>query len=292
MIQFRFNHHKTHRTGVRLALWACLLQAFAWAQPPKFQKVYGGYSYDQGNDLIQMPDTGYLLLCTSGSFSASSDLYLLKVDKAGNYEWQHTYGGPEIEGACKIKLTQDGNIAMAGHTASFPGRSYDFYLVKAALNGDTIWTKHYGSNEWDFANSMDTCADGGFVLAGKTYDTGNAFSDILIVKTDANGNEQWQKKIGGIKDEVANAIISVPDGYVICGTTESIGSGGKDIYVAMLDITGNVLWERTFGEQNNDEGTSCYLSSENIIVVGGKITLGSYPLNYNTFFIGNLAIAQ
>jgi len=258
---------------------------FAEAQTLKFQKVYGGYSYDYGNDLIQTPDTGYLLLCTSNSFSNSSDIYLLKVDKSGAYMWQHTYGGNEIEGACKIKLTDDGNIAMAGHTSSYLNTSYDFYLIKANMNGDTLWTKHYGTNEWDFANSMDTCADGGFIMAGKTYDTGNAYSDILIVKTDADGNELWQKKIGGGLDDVANSIISIPGGYIVCGSTESIGMGGNDIYVFKTDLNGNIIWERTFGEIYNDEGTTCFLDNENLIVVGGKMTLSSYPNNFNTFLV-------
>jgi hypothetical protein len=254
-----------------------------FAQTLKFQKVYGGYSYDYGNDLIQTPDTGYLLLCTSNSFSSSSDIYLLKVDKLGAYQWQHTYGGTEIEGACKIKLTQDGNIAMAGHTSSYLSSSYDFYLVKANMNGDTIWTKHYGTNEWDFANSMDTCADGGFILAGKTYETGNAYSDILIVKTDADGNQQWQKKIGGLKDEVANSIISISDGFLICGTTSSNGSGGSDIYVCKLDLNGTLIWENYYGNEFNDEGTGIYLSIDNSIVFSGNRTTPVFPSNFNTY---------
>ena len=270
---------------LRATIVACLISVVAWAQPQKFQKVYGGYSYDQGNDLIQLPDTGYLLLCTSGSFSSSSDIYLLKVDKQGNYEWQHTYGGQDIEGACKIKLTQDGHIAMAGHTNSYPGKSYDFYLVKAALNGDTVWTKHYGSNEWDFANSMDTCADGGFIMAGKTYDTGNAFSDILIVKTDADGNELWQKKIGGNKDDVANSIISLVDGYILCGTTESIGAGGKDIYVVKVDLNGNVIWERTLGGAEDDVGNSSVLTFDGKILCAGGVKSFGFPLNFNSYLM-------
>ena len=255
------------------------------AQTQKFQKVYGGYSYDQGNDLIQMADTGYLLLCTSNSFSTSSDIYLLKVDKLGNYEWQHTYGGNEIEGACKIKFTNDGNIVLAGHTSSFVNNSYDFYLIKANMQGDTIWTKHYGGIEWDFANSMDTCADGGFIMAGKTYDTGNQFSDMLIIKVDANGNEQWQKKIGGNNDDVANAIATVSDGYLICGSTKSIGSGSNDIYVIKLDINGNLIWERTFGDIYDDEGANAYVESSGLLVISGKTKLFNYPNNYNTFLI-------
>lgn len=255
----------------------------AIAQTQKFQKVYGGYSYDYGNDLVQTPDSGYLLLCTSNSFSANSDIYLLKVDKLGNYQWQHTYGGTEIEGACKIKFTQDGNIAMAGHSSSYLYNSYDFYLVKANMNGDTIWTKHYGTQEWDFANSMDTCADGGFIMAGKTYDTNNEFSDILIIKTDADGNEQWQKKIGGIKDDVANAIISIPDGYLICGTTGTGIYGGSDIYVFKIDLNGNILWENFFGNEFEDEGTSIYLSMDNSIVFSGNRTTPQYYGNFNTY---------
>ena len=270
---------------VTLALCFIIVLAafFAEAQTLKFQKVYGGYSYDYGNDLVQTADSGYLLLCTSNSFSNSSDIYLLKVDQQGNYEWQRTYGGNEIEGACKIKFTQDGNIAMAGHTSSYLNNSYDFYLIKANLNGDTLWTKHYGTNEWDFANSMDTCADGGFIMAGKTYDTGNAFSDILIVKTDTDGNEQWRKTIGGNKDDVANSIISIPDGYLICGTTASNGNGGNDIYVCKLDLTGSILWENYYGNEFDDEGTSIYLSEDYSIVFSGNRTTPIYPNNFNTY---------
>ena len=258
---------------------------FAEAQTQKFQKVYGGYSYDYGNDLIQTADSGYLLLCTSNSFSYSSDIYLLKVDQEGNYEWQRTYGGNEIEGACKIKFTQDGNIAMAGHTSSYLNTSYDFYLVKANMNGDTLWTKHYGTSEWDFANSMDTCADGGFIMAGKTYDTGNAFSDILIVKTDADGNEQWQKKVGGIKDDIANSILTLDDGYLICGTTESIGAGLKDIYIVKIDLSGNFVWERTLGGTEDDVANSIMIAYDNSIVCGGGVKSYGFPLNYNSYLM-------
>ena len=255
------------------------------AQTQKFQKVYGGYSYDYGNDLLQTPDTGYLLLCTSNSFSGSSDIYLLKVDKLGMYEWQHTYGGTEIEGACKIKFTQDGNLAMAGHTSSYINSTYDFYLVKAQMNGDTIWTKHYGTNDWDFANSMDTCSDGGFIMAGKTYDTGNAYSDILIIKTDAEGNEQWQKKIGGNKDDVANSIITIPDGYLICGTTNSNNNLNKDIYLVKIDLNGSIVSENFFGENGNDEGGDIIQKTDGKYALACSSHSLSFPQNYNNLII-------
>jgi hypothetical protein len=270
---------------ISLCLVIVFASFFAEAQTLKFQKVYGGYSYDYGNDLIQTADSGYLLLCTSNSFSNSSDFYLLKVDQQGNYEWQHTYGGNEIEGACKIKFTQDGNIVIAGHTSSYLNNSYDFYLVKANMNGDTLWTKHYGTNEWDFANSMDTCADGGFIMAGKTYDTGNAYSDIMIVKTDADGNEQWQKKIGGNLDDVANSILSTTDGYLLCGATNSIGAGGKDIYIVKIDLSGNVVWERTLGGNQDDVSNSLMITYDNGIVCGGGVKSYGFPSNYNSYLM-------
>lgn len=261
------------------------------AQTQKFQKVLGGYSYDYGNDLVQTADTGYLLLSSSNSFSGSSDIYLLKVDKLGNYQWQHTYGGNEIEAACKIKYTQDGNLALAGYTSSFLNSTYDFYLIKANMNGDTIWTKHYGTNEWDFANSMDTCSDGGYILAGKTYDSGNAFSDILVIKTDANGDEEWRKKIGGNKDEVANSIFTFNDGYIICGTTESIGAGGKDIYVIKIDLSGNIVWERTLGGSQDDTGESVLLDIvHNELIVGGNTKSFGIDLYYN-FYLQKLSLS-
>jgi hypothetical protein len=275
------------KLGLLFGLWIAIqsMNFSAFGQSQKFQKVYGGYSYDYGNDLVQTADTGYLLLCTSNSFSSSSDIYLLKVDQFGAYQWQRTYGDSEIEGACKIKFTQDGNLAIAGHTSSFLYNSYDFYLIKANMNGDTLWTKHYGTTEWDFANSMDTCADGGFILAGKTYDTGNAYSDILIVKTDSNGNEQWRKQIGGNKDDVANEIITTSDGYFFCGTTESIGSGGKDIYIVKVDLTGNLIWERTLGGEEDDIGNSLMISADNKLVCGGGVKSYGFPNNFNSYLM-------
>ncbi|MFN4812160.1 MAG: T9SS type A sorting domain-containing protein, partial [Bacteroidota bacterium] len=129
----------------------------------------------------------------------------------------------------------------------------------------------------------DTCADGGFIMAGKTYDTGNAFSDILIVKADADGNELWQKKIGGNKDDVANSIVSTPNGYLICGTSFSAGNGGSDIYVALIDFSGNIVWENYYGDEYNDEGTGIYLSADNSVVFCGNRTTPDYPNNFNTY---------
>ena len=206
------------------------------AQTIKFQKVYGGYSYDYGNDLIQLEDTGYVLLCTSASQTGNSQVYLLKVDKNGTFEWQRNYGGEQIEGASEIKKCADGNLIMAGYTSSFGNGSYYFYLLKTDANGDSIWTKHYGGDDWDFAYSMDTCADGGYIMAGKTYTNGSATSDILIIKVDENGTVQWTKTIGGNLNEVANSIITLADGYAICGTTEQGNIGGKDIYVFKIDL--------------------------------------------------------
>lgn len=285
-----FNRYFNLFSLILLSLIQLMTYVDVNAQVQKFQKVYGGYSYDSGNDLIQTSDTGYMLLCTSNSFSSSSDIYLLKVDKYGAYVWQRTYGGSEIEGACKIKFTQDGNVVIAGHTSSFTNATYDFYLIKANMNGDTLWTKHYGTSEWDFANSMDTCSDGGFIMAGKTYDTGNAYSDILVVKTDADGNEQWRKTIGGNKDDVANSIITVSDGYIICGTTESIGAGGKDIYVVKVDLSGILIWEKTLGGTENDDGESVIFDSNNNNLIIGANTKSFGISQFYNFYLQKLSL--
>ncbi len=285
---------KTPQTILNISLYLCFLVLSLFgslrvqAQVQKFQKIYGGYAYEQGVDLIQTPDTGYLLLNNSSSYSPSADLYLLKVNKAGIYEWQRTYGRSETEGACKIKITADGNIAMAGYTGSYTDVSYDYYLVKTSALGDTLWSKHYGTSDWDIATSMDTTTDGGFILVGNTYDTGNSYTDIFIVKTDADGNQLWQVKKGGNLNEEAADVLSLNDGYLICGTTESIGNGKKDIYVIRLDLNGNTLWETTLGGAEDDSGESILLNAaNNEIVVGANTKSFGNPL-INNFFIQKL----
>src|SRR5689334_5765916 len=72
----------------------------------------------------------------------------------------------------------------------------------------------------------------------------------------------WQRTIGAGNTEVLTSMIIGPDkSIVLCGYSNSSASGnktsdsfgGNDYWVVKLDSTGNVLWNNTYGGNDDDK---------------------------------------
>jgi len=104
------------------------------------------------------------------------------------------------------------------------------------------WNKTYGKTNRDFAEALVQTADGGYALAGRTESFGAGSLDFWLVKTDANGNMQWNKTYGGTSEDRANALVQTTDGgYAIAGYTTSFGAGDEDAWLIKTDAAGNAL---------------------------------------------------
>jgi hypothetical protein len=121
-----------------------------------------------------------------------------------------------------------------------------------------------GSEEgWD----IEQTADGGFVMLGSTTNAETNDRDVLLVKTDASGNQQWLKKYGGPADQVGRSLIISSDGrLVMCGSTVTDTINNimrRSIYALVTDASGTVLSENVFGIDTLDEyGTAVAESPE------------------------------
>ena len=210
-------------------------------------KTYGGPNHDAGMDVKQTLDGGYIVIGTTNPAPIPvflDDIYVLKTDSSGDSLWTQTYGGEFSDSGGYIQQTQDGGYIIVGNlgSAPFPNCLYDVYLIKINADGDTIWTRTYGGNDWDGGKSVQQTVDGGFIIAGYTISFGSGGSDAYIIKTDANGDSVWTLTLGGVEDDIGNSIKQTEDDrYIIAGTTYSYGAGLGDVWLIRLDSEGSFI---------------------------------------------------
>lgn len=100
-------------------------------------------------------------------------------------------------------------------------------------------------------------ADGGQLTLETTKHYEKRATEILLTKTNADGNEEWFKFYGGRSYDKASDFIKTMDGgYAIIGSTSSYGKGNYDMYLIKVDKEGNEEWSQTYGEFYNEYGYS------------------------------------
>jgi hypothetical protein len=180
-----------------------------------------------------------------------------------------TYGGTENKWAYSVRQTSYGGYIVAGYKYSFGLDSIDIFLIKTDANGNIIWAKTYGGINWDEAYSVQQTSDGGYIVAGYTESFG-AGGDILLIKTDANGNIIWAKTYGGINWDEAHSVQQTSDGgYIVVGYTYSFGAG-SNIFLIKTDANGNIIWAKTYRGISGDEAYSVQQTSDGGYIVAGR----------------------
>ncbi|MCH8904253.1 MAG: T9SS type A sorting domain-containing protein [Bacteroidetes bacterium] len=248
----------------------------------EWSRLYGG-TQDEGDsyqftEVQQTTDSGYILVGQTESFGAGDvDIYLIKTDDTGTIQWNKTYGGTGTDVAWSVQQTNNGGYILGGFTTSFGAGGADIYIIRTDANGDTLWTKTYGSSSNEYCYYMRLTTDNGFVCTGSTFSKGAGSNDIFILKSDSNGNQQWSKTIGGINQDLGYSIAPTNDGgYVLTGKMNSYGAGGWDVYIAKLDSLGNIEWDKTFGGSGHDWGRSVQQTTDSgYIIVGQTISFGA-----------------
>lgn len=251
----------------------------------EWNQTFGGIYQDVGHAILQTTDGGYIIAGFTNSFGVgNSDVWLIKTDLNGNEMWNQTYGGIDGDIAFSVQQTIDGGYIVAGYTISYGAGEADIWLIKTNENGNEEWNYTFGGYEYDTCYSVQQTIDGGFIVAGKTNSYGSGLSDSWLIKTDANGNEEWNQTFGGNFDDGINSVQqTIDEGYIVTGFTGSFGAGNFDFWVIKTDLNGNEMWNQTFGGSSNDIANSIKQTTD-----GGFILCGvtdSYGAGSSDFWL-------
>ena len=244
-------------------------------------KTLGEIEDDRLYSLIQNDDGGYIVAGSITSKDAgSTDALVLKLDKESNIVWDDTYGKSDNdETIYSIIKTIDGNYMLGGITES-EETGKDFWLLKIDNQGNRLWDKTYGGNDYDEARSIIQTTDGGYAAAGYTESKGAGREDVWIIKVNSQGNIIWDKTYGGSKIDMVSSIIQTTDGgYIVAGSTASKGAGSLNFWILKLDEKGDLIWDRTFGGRGSEMSRSIIQTNDGGYAVAGYTSTKGFGLS-------------
>ena len=240
----------------------------------EWQKTYGGKYADLLRSMEQTTDNGYILAgystsSTSGDKTDANkgegDYWIIKINDAGEIQWQNSYGADGDDQPYVIHQTNDGGYILGGNSNSknalttqggIVSNGTDFWVLKLNTDGGILWSKTYDFGKTDILTSLVENNDKTYLIGGhsKTESgrsivnklaktTGVAkekdgIDDYIALKIEEKGEELWNKSIGSSGEDILRRLIETRDGgYLMAGTSNSNSSKDKN-----SNIGGNDFW--------------------------------------------------
>ena len=275
---------KTILVGMAVGMWV----AAPWCggQEKEWDRRFGGGGQDTGQGVWATADGGYLL--GGSSFSGADgdkteasrgmqDDWIVKLDGSGVKQWDRRYGGDHVDGLNSLRATADGGYILGGYSRSGANGDqsegsrggYDYWVVKVDSSGAKQWDRRFGGSQDEELYAIELTADGGYLLGGSSYSGAGGDktqgsrggADIWVVKVNAVGTKQWDRRFGGSQDDECRAIAATPDGGFLLGGGSYSGingdrtedsRGGADFWVVKINANGKKQWDRRFGGAAGD----------------------------------------
>ena len=185
--------------------------------------------------------------------------------------WTRFYGGSGYENPKAIEPLADGNFVIAGYSSSFGSLAGEGFALKIGLDGDTLWTRHYGGEgEQDFA-AVTPLTDGGFVFAGYTTPQDLPGADVYVVRTDAAGDTLWTRRYGtpNVQDQAAGVQPMADGGFLVGGFTQATANSEADFLAISISATGAPRWSHTYGGSGWDRAYAVQRATDGNFVLAG-----------------------
>ncbi|PSR54000.1 hypothetical protein AHMF7605_10950 [Adhaeribacter arboris] len=273
----------------------------------KWDKAYGGSNNDVLQFQQQTSDGGYILGGTSSSpangnkstdSKGQEDYWIVKVDAAGNQQWDRTFGGSSQDFFQYLQPTNDGGYILGGYSNSPVGgdksvvasAGFDYWIIKIDGSGKKQWDKSFGGIYDDFLVSVQQTSDKGYILGGTSGSPASGRfgmnkligskgeKDYWIIKLDATGKKEWDKTIGGSSFDFLRTIKQThDDGYLLGGYSYSSSSVNKtgsnkgfaDYWIVKINSRGLIVWNKTIGGSSEDVLQSLELTKDGGFILGG-----------------------
>jgi len=232
------------------------------------------------SNVLCIDNTGNIYVTGRVDFGTTgSDIVTIKYNSAGVQQWTARYNGSAngLDEGRTITVTDEGSVIVGGKTTSTTG-GLDFVTIKYNADGSEAWATVYngsGNNE-DYVTGLDVDENGNIYTGGCSIGAGSG-QDIVLIKYNSAGTQQWLKRYNGTGNG-GDAVIGVKvDGSnnVVTGGYTDNGSAQRMNFIALkYDQAGTLLWERQYNGSSNatDLATAMTIDGADNVYLTGLTT--------------------
>jgi hypothetical protein len=238
---------------------------------------------------------------TSAGFQ---DVFVAKIDSAGNHLWSQRFGDSEPQSASAVAVDPLGNVVLVGSfrgTIDFGGvpmtsttsGEEDIFVAKLDAAGNHIWSKQFGAANYQFASAVAIDSAGAIVLTGSFRGSLNFGGSLLsssqfhpfLAKLNSDGSHVWSRDLDVSGDMSADKrshslAIDGADNVLVVGAfggTIDLGGGpmvaaSQSHFVAKLDSAGTFIWGQNLGDYSpggTPIAVSTDLTDDSVVIAGG-----------------------
>ena len=276
--------HKLMKRGQGLALMFLLFIGTVSAQG--WEVTFGGELEDQGFLIVPTIDEGVLTVGYSESFGSDNDfdIYLVRTDVDGTVLWETIHDESFLERANDVLSTADGGYLLAGSINDPDGLTQaglpsQVYLLKINSRGRFQWSRRYENGGlFQSGTKIITTTDGGYAIIGKTESSTGEDEDILLLKLDADANEEWRQTYGTPYTDGGEGLVETEDGFTfVANVKNGPNQNGQDfndndIAIYRVGATGNLISVRVYagGDEENVSVTDVMRTADNHLMIVGS----------------------
>ena len=236
----------------------------------RWAKTFGTSGNDFGNSVQETSEGDFIVAGKSGRIPS---IYALKTNASGIKLWENLYGSGPSDRAQYVIETQGNNFLIVGKENQPNTSDDDLRLIKINNDGELVWSYPFGNGNSvaDIGNYICELSGGGYAIAGATQSNGNGnWDNLWLIKTTTSGTQQWSKNFGGSYTETGNYVQeTIEGGFIVSGSTESVGQGLYDIWIVNTDYTGNEIYTQTFGGNMDDKALGGTKGSNGELIIIG-----------------------
>ncbi|MFL3013284.1 MAG: hypothetical protein ACJZ19_01795 [Candidatus Neomarinimicrobiota bacterium] len=232
------------------------------------------YGLDISNDFIKSIDGSYII---TGQYHAQHpDILVLKIDDQGSVQSKHIIStAPSsqrlIESGKSILSIDNGYIILASLSESSSNGPSNIwlseYIETSSSEGDTTWSKTWDISTFDVPQKLIKRMDGSYALSGYSLSSSGEIQSSWIINSDFSGNELSSIIITGA-NFAYDLIENINGDYIIIG--KKFNDGNYQAWVACIDIQGNIVWEKIYGNGDNAMFRSIKNTSDGGYIITGE----------------------